>query len=236
MQCGTPSYHPAKPVETAFRKKPRWLQQPQFSIPPDREKHVQISVISVQAFRKFGSAIATRAKFGGHGCLPQSRATRAYFRVTESRGGGARRQGSETARVSIEGHVEGGEFVSQLVSAGTVQDKRLASLMGQHTSPYCEVVRAKIILFVAESLSNQVISSCNADQWSHHLALAQQRCCPFSLAISNWIVRRDALFAEKATPTFDLYQGRRREHASLPDSARPALIEHEYERTGAWML
>jgi hypothetical protein len=76
----------------------------------------------------------------------------------------------------------------------------------------------------------------------------------------SWIFPRDPLFVEKATPILDLYQGRwqgqplgphdyvlsadektgiqarRREHPSLPPaSARPALIEHEYERAGAWI-
>src|SRR2546430_10540500 len=39
-----------------------------------------------QAFRKFGSAIEMRANIDGPGCLAESRATRAYFRVTESSG------------------------------------------------------------------------------------------------------------------------------------------------------
>ena len=76
----------------------------------------------------------------------------------------------------------------------------------------------------------------------------------------TWIFPRDPLFVEKATPILDLYQGRwqgqplgpndfvfsadektgiqarRREHPSLPPAcARPALIEPEYERAGAWI-
>ena len=37
--------------------------------------------------------------------------------------------------------------------------QHLESLMRQYTSPYCHVIRAKIILLAAEGLSNQVISS-----------------------------------------------------------------------------
>jgi hypothetical protein len=37
--------------------------------------------------------------------------------------------------------------------------QHLESLMRQYTSPYCDVVRAKIILLAAEGLSNEVISS-----------------------------------------------------------------------------
>ena len=37
--------------------------------------------------------------------------------------------------------------------------QRLESLARRYTSPYCDVVRAKIILLAAEGLSNDVISS-----------------------------------------------------------------------------
>jgi transposase len=37
--------------------------------------------------------------------------------------------------------------------------QHLESLAGQYTSPYCDVLRAKIILLAAEGLSNHVISS-----------------------------------------------------------------------------
>jgi len=37
--------------------------------------------------------------------------------------------------------------------------RRLDSLARQYTSPYCDVIRAKIILLAAEGLSNDVISS-----------------------------------------------------------------------------
>jgi hypothetical protein len=39
------------------------------------------------------------------------------------------------------------------------EQQHLESLMRQYTSPYCDVIRAKIILLAAEGLSNQVISS-----------------------------------------------------------------------------
>ncbi len=76
----------------------------------------------------------------------------------------------------------------------------------------------------------------------------------------SWIFPRDPLFVEKAAPILDLYQGlwqgqslgandfvlsadekpnipaRRRKHPSLPCApARPARIEHEYQRLGAWV-
>lgn len=76
----------------------------------------------------------------------------------------------------------------------------------------------------------------------------------------SWIFPRDPLFVEKASPILDLYQGlwqgqplgphdcvisadektgiqaRRRKHPSVPPGPdRPALIEHEYERKGAWI-
>jgi len=76
----------------------------------------------------------------------------------------------------------------------------------------------------------------------------------------SWIFPRDPLFVEKAGPILDLYQGlwqgqplgpkdfvlsadektgiqaRHREHPSLPPApGRAALIEHEYEREGAWV-
>ena len=37
--------------------------------------------------------------------------------------------------------------------------RRLDSLARQYTAPYCDVIRAKIILLAAEGLSNDVISS-----------------------------------------------------------------------------
>jgi hypothetical protein len=37
--------------------------------------------------------------------------------------------------------------------------QHLESLMRHYTSPYCDVIRAKIILLAAEGLSNEVISS-----------------------------------------------------------------------------
>ncbi len=37
--------------------------------------------------------------------------------------------------------------------------QHLDSLARQYTSPYCEVIRAKIILLAAEGFSNEVISS-----------------------------------------------------------------------------
>jgi hypothetical protein len=76
----------------------------------------------------------------------------------------------------------------------------------------------------------------------------------------SWIFPRDPGFVEKAGPILDLYQGlwqgqplgpqdfvlsadektgiqaRHRKHPSLPPaSGRAALIEHEYEREGAWV-
>lgn len=88
--------------------------------------------------------------------------------------------------------------------------------------------------------------------------LSKDALCPWRHR--SWIFPRDPLFVEKATPILDLYQGlwqgqplgpddfvisadektgiqaRRRKHPSLPPApARPALIEHEYERAGAWV-
>lgn len=37
--------------------------------------------------------------------------------------------------------------------------QRLESLVRQYTSPYCDVIRAKIVLLAAEGLSNDVIAS-----------------------------------------------------------------------------
>jgi hypothetical protein len=37
--------------------------------------------------------------------------------------------------------------------------QRLGSIARQYTSPYCDVIRAKIVLLAAEGLSNDVISS-----------------------------------------------------------------------------
>jgi hypothetical protein len=76
----------------------------------------------------------------------------------------------------------------------------------------------------------------------------------------SWIFPRDPLFVEKAGPILDLYQGlwqgqplgpkdfvlsadektgvqaRHRKHPSLPPAPeRAALIEHEYQREGAWV-
>jgi hypothetical protein len=87
--------------------------------------------------------------------------------------------------------------------------------------------------------------------------LSQDALCPWRHR--TWIFPRDPHFAQKAGPILDLYQGlwegqplgpgdfvlsadektsiqaRRRIHASLPPApGRPALVEHEYERRGAW--
>ena len=87
--------------------------------------------------------------------------------------------------------------------------------------------------------------------------LSQDARCPWRHR--TWIFPRDPHFAQKAGPILDLYQGlwegqplgpgdfvlsadektsiqaRRRIHASLPPApGRPALVEHEYERRGAW--
>jgi len=76
----------------------------------------------------------------------------------------------------------------------------------------------------------------------------------------TWIFPRDPLFVEKAGPILDLYQGlwqgqplgpkdfvlsadektsiqaRRRKHLSVaPAPGRPALLEQDYERAGAWV-
>ena len=76
----------------------------------------------------------------------------------------------------------------------------------------------------------------------------------------SWIFPRDPLFVERAGPILDLYQGlwqgqplgpkdfvlsadeksgiqaRHRVHPSLPPAPeRAALVEHEYEREGAWV-
>src|ERR1700694_5629843 len=45
------------------------------------------------------------------------------------------------------------------VSLSEEERLHLESLTRQYTSPYCEVIRAKIILLAAEGLSNDVISS-----------------------------------------------------------------------------
>lgn len=77
--------------------------------------------------------------------------------------------------------------------------------------------------------------------------------------VRSWLFPRDPAFATKAGRVLDLYerrwdgvplgpteyvlsadektsiQARRRRHASLPPApGRPALVEHEYERRGAW--
>ena len=87
--------------------------------------------------------------------------------------------------------------------------------------------------------------------------LSQDALCPWRHR--TWIFPRDPRFLQKAGPILDLYQGlwedqplgshdfvlsadektsiqaRRRIHASLPPApGRPARIEHEYERRGAW--
>jgi DDE superfamily endonuclease len=88
--------------------------------------------------------------------------------------------------------------------------------------------------------------------------LSQDAICPWRHR--TWIFPRDPLFVEKAGPILDLYQGlwqgqplgpkdfvlsadektciqaRRRKHASVPPApGRPALIENEYKRAGAWV-
>lgn len=88
--------------------------------------------------------------------------------------------------------------------------------------------------------------------------LSQDAICPWRHR--TWIFPRDPLFVEKAGPILDLYQGlwqgqplgpadfvlsadektgiqaRHREHPSVPPApGRPALLEHEYERAGAWV-
>jgi hypothetical protein len=45
------------------------------------------------------------------------------------------------------------------VSLSEEERLHLESLTRQYTSPYCEVIRAKIVLLAAEGLSNDVISS-----------------------------------------------------------------------------
>lgn len=87
--------------------------------------------------------------------------------------------------------------------------------------------------------------------------LSRDALCPWRHR--TWIFPRDPHFARKAGPILDLYQGqwegqplgpgdfvistdektsiqaRRRIHASLPPApGRPARVEHEYERRGAW--
>jgi hypothetical protein len=87
--------------------------------------------------------------------------------------------------------------------------------------------------------------------------LTRDALCPWRHR--TWIFPRDPRFAQKAGPILDLYQGRwegqplgpsdfvisadektsiqarQRIHASLPPApGRPALVEHEYERRGAW--
>jgi len=87
--------------------------------------------------------------------------------------------------------------------------------------------------------------------------LSRDALCPWRHR--TWIFPRDPRFAQKAGPILDLYQGfwegqplrpddfvlsadektsiqvRRRIHASLPPApGRPRLVEHEYERRGAW--
>ncbi len=88
--------------------------------------------------------------------------------------------------------------------------------------------------------------------------LSRDALCPWRHR--TWIFPRDPLFVQKAGPILDLYQGvwegqplgprdfvlsadektsiqaRQRIHPSLPPTAgRPALVEHEYERRGAWV-
>jgi hypothetical protein len=88
--------------------------------------------------------------------------------------------------------------------------------------------------------------------------LSKDAICPWRHR--TWIFPRDPLFVEKAGPILDLYQGlwqghflgpkdfvlsadektgiqaRHREHPSVPPApGRPALLEHEYERAGAWV-
>jgi hypothetical protein len=88
--------------------------------------------------------------------------------------------------------------------------------------------------------------------------LSKDAICPWRHR--TWIFPRDPLFVEKAAPILDLYQGlwqghflgpkdfvlsadektgiqaRHREHPSVPPApGRPALLEHEYERAGAWV-
>lgn len=88
--------------------------------------------------------------------------------------------------------------------------------------------------------------------------LSKDAICPWRHR--TWIFPRDPLFVEKAGPILDLYQGlwqghalgpddfvlsadektgiqaRHREHASVPPApGRSALVEHEYERMGAWV-
>lgn len=44
------------------------------------------------------------------------------------------------------------------VHLSTVERESLESLARKYTSPYCEVIRAKIVLLAAEGLSNDVIA------------------------------------------------------------------------------
>src|ERR1041384_4778542 len=79
----------------------------------------------------------------------------------------------------------------------------LESMARKYTSPYCDVIRAKIILLADEGFSNDVISS-RLDQWSYLVALAQYR-CPSPWQHRSWIFPRDPNFATKAGPILDLY-------------------------------
>ena len=88
--------------------------------------------------------------------------------------------------------------------------------------------------------------------------LSKDAICPWRHR--TWIFPRDPLFVEKTGPILGLYQGlwqghflgpkdfvlsadektgiqaRHREHPSVPPApGRPALLEHEYERAGAWV-
>jgi hypothetical protein len=46
-----------------------------------------------------------------------------------------------------------------LVALSEDERQHLESLARRYTSPYCEVIRAKIVLVAAEGLSNDVIAS-----------------------------------------------------------------------------
>jgi len=88
--------------------------------------------------------------------------------------------------------------------------------------------------------------------------LSKDAICPWRHR--SWIFPRDPLFVQKASPILDLYQGlwqgqplgpndfvlsadektgiqaRHRKHPSVPPApGKSALIEHEYEREGAWI-
>src|SRR5438874_1761245 len=105
-----------------------------------------------------------------------------------------------------------------------LQEERqaLESVARKYTSPYCDVIRAKIILLAIDGLSNEVFAA----KAGPILDLYERVWEGAPLGVDDYVISAD----EKTS-----VQARRRKHPTLPPaSERPMRVEHEYFREGAW--